>query len=68
MIVREGKRAIDSRHKRKLVIKIVYHGRPVWTRPNAPYLFFGPQTMWLMPSNKNTGDGEVISNVEWNIN
>lgn len=68
MIVIEGKEAIDSRHRGKLVVSVMHNGRPIWIRPDAPYLFFGPKTMWLMPGNRNTGDGEVLSNIVWNIN
>lgn len=67
MIVSEGKKLIDSRHNRKLVIKILHYGRLAWERDPSPYLYVGPRTMWLMPGNRYTGDGEVLSNVEWNI-
>ena len=65
MFASKGKKAVDSRYHRKLVMKVFSYGRLVWQRPAGDYLYVAPRNMWLMPSNNNRDQAEVLSNVNW---
>jgi hypothetical protein len=46
-------------------MKVFSYGRLVWQRPAGDYLYVAPRNMWLMPSNNNRDQAEVLSNVNW---